>query len=79
MKYADLILMPLEAVRVFVSANPDHIAGGNALRELERAEKDRKVLERIGKKGCARVDGMTKARYSPGLGGRRCPTKRELG
>lgn len=77
MMYADLIKMPLEQVRAFLSANPGHIAADNAVRELEREQKEKKRLARMGR-DTAVVNGMTKNRFAH-KGGRRCPTNRSLG
>lgn len=75
MKYDDLIKLPVEEVRAFATANPDHIGANNALRMLEHEEKQKKVLKRLGKK-TATVPGSTKQRYRASM--RRTPTDREL-
>ena len=73
MKYADLIKMKVEDVELFLENNPDHIAGNNALRALQREIKTEKKLKRYGKRHASRTDGFTKA-YRKG----RCPSKRDL-
>lgn len=77
MKYADLILMPIDQVRSFLLANPGHVAADNALRELESQVKNARKLARQGRK-TAVVNGMTKNRFAH-KGGRRCPTNHQLG
>jgi hypothetical protein len=75
MQYSELIQMTVEEVAEFVSKNPTHIAGNNALRELEREHKSQKKMQRMGKK-TATISGKTKSRYSASM--RRTPTDREL-
>ena len=77
LKYSKLIQMPIEKVRAYLAENPGHKAAGNALRELERDIQNAKTLASLARK-TATVSGRTRARFAH-KGGRRAPTKRELG
>jgi len=74
---ARLMREGLGAARQYLLEHPESVAATNALRELEREEKQRNALLRLGRRGADR-DGTTKTRCYPGGGSRRCPTKREL-
>ena len=76
MTYAELVQRPVADIRCFLAAHPGHIGAVNALAEVERMDRAKKVLARIAA-ASATVSGNTKTRY-PARGSRRCPTKREL-
>ena len=72
MKCAELLELSLSKVRQYAIDNPGHIGAVNALRELERREKARQTLIRLGKNTATR-SGRSRCNTAG-----RCPTKRSL-